>query len=180
MTKFALLLLVFVGCLGGVVLSALRLPGLWLIVFGSLLMGWLTDWVLVSGMVLAWILGLGVLAEALEFLMSAFLTRRAGGSQKAAWGALLGGLVGLLFLSIPLPLFGSILGALLGCFLGAVLGEFSAQGSLGQGTRVGTAAVMGFALGAATKVALTLIVSIIVFWSVAGASWPTIPAQPSP
>jgi len=172
MTKLGLLIVVSVGCLAGVVLSAVRLPGIWLIALGAFFMGWLTQWQLVSGSALGWILGLAVIAEVLEFLMSAVITRRAGGSGKAAWGALIGGFVGLVFLSIPLPVIGSMIGALLGCFLGAAIGEFSVGGSLDHGTRVGVSAAIGFALGAATKVALAFVVSIILFASVLKSNWP--------
>lgn len=172
MNKVALLILVCAGCLVGVVLSAVRLPGIWLIAGGAALMGWLSQWQLIGFTPTLWVLGLAVLAEILEFLMSAMITRRAGGSRKAAWGSLIGGFAGLLFLSIPLPIIGSIIGALLGCFLGAAIGELSVRGSLTHGTRVGVSAAIGFAIGTATKVALAFIISIIVVTSFVKADWP--------
>ncbi len=172
MSKVALVVLVCLGCLTGVLLSAVRLPGIWLIVGGAALMGWLTQWELIGVTPVLWVCGLAILAEVLEFLMSAVITRRAGGSRKAAWGALIGGFAGLLFLSIPLPIIGSIIGALLGCFLGAAIGELSVRGSLTHGTRVGVFAAIGFALGTATKVALAFTIAIIVVTSVIKADWP--------
>jgi uncharacterized protein YqgC (DUF456 family) len=184
MSKIALLLLVCLGCVSGVVLSAVRLPGIWLIVGGAALMGWLTQWELIGVTPLLWVCGLAILAEVLEFLMSALITRHAGGSRKAAWGALIGGFVGLLFLSVPLPIIGSVLGTLLGCFLGAAIGELTVRSSLSHGTRVGLFAAIGFALGTATKVALAFIISIIVVTSVVQANGPAEPppvvAPPSP
>ncbi len=184
MSKVALLVVVCAGCIIGVVLSAVRLPGIWLIAGGAALMGWLSQWELIGVTPTLWVLGLAVLAEILEFLMSAMITRRAGGSRKAAWGSLIGGFAGLLFFSIPLPIIGSIIGALLGCFLGAAIGELSVQGSLAHGTRVGISAAIGFAMGTATKVALAFIISIIVVTSVIKADWPlkaqTILAPASP
>jgi len=176
MTKALLLVLVSLGCFIGVLLSTVRLPGIWLIAGGAALMGWLSEWKLISGTALLWVLGLAVLAEILEFLMSAVLTRRGGGSGRAAWGALIGGFAGLLFLSIPLPVVGSIIGALLGCFLGAAIGELAQQGALSHGTithgtRVGVFAAIGFALGTATKVALAFVISIIVVTSTINADW---------
>ena len=181
MSKVALLILVCVGCIVGLVLSAVRLPGIWLIAGGAALMGWLSQWELIGVTPLLWVLGLAVFAELLEFLMSVMITRRAGGSRKAAWGSLIGGFAGLLFLSIPLPVIGSIIGALLGCFLGAAIGEISARGSLAHGTRVGISAAIGFAMGTATKVALAFIISIIVVTSVARTGWPVeVPAMAEP
>ena len=165
------------GCLLGVVLSAVRLPGIWLIVGGAALMGWLSQWGLIGVKPLLWVCGLAVLAEILEFLMSAMITRQAGGSGRAAWGALIGGFAGLLFLSIPLPIVGSIIGALTGCFLGAAIGELAHQGifshkTVTHGTRVGVFAAIGFAFGSAVKVALALIISVIVVTSTIKADWP--------
>lgn len=172
MSKVGLLILVCLGCVTGVVLSAVRLPGIWLIVGGAALMGWLSGWEWIGVTPLLWTCGLAILAEALEFLMSAMITRRAGGSGKAAWGALIGGFAGMLFLSIPLPIIGSVIGALLGCFLGAAIGELSVRGSWTHGTRVGLSAAIGFAIGAATKVAIAFVISIIVVASVLRADGP--------
>jgi uncharacterized protein YqgC (DUF456 family) len=182
MSKIALLILACAGCLAGVILSAVRLPGIWLIAGGAALMGWLSQWQLITGTAILWVLGLAVLAEILEFLLSAIVTRRAGGSRKAAWGSLIGGFAGLLFLSIPLPIIGSIIGALLGCFLGAAIGELSARGSLAHGTRVGVSAAIGFAIGTATKVAIAFIISIIVVTSLIKADRPrnALPVSVSP
>jgi len=159
--------LVCLGCLVGVLLTAVRLPGTWLIVGGSALMGWLTNWKLIGVTLVLWIAGLAVLAEILEAVMSAMIARRAGGSHRAAWGALLGGFAGLIFLSFPLPVIGSVIGALLGCFFGAVIGELSVRGSLTHGTRVGVFATVGSALGTALKVAIAFVISILVVASVA-------------
>ena len=184
MSKVVLFLLVCLGCGIGVVLSAVRLPGIWLIVGGAALIGRLTQWELIGVTPVLWICGFAILAEVLEFLMSAMITRRAGGSSKAAWGALIGGFAGMLFLSIPLPIIGSVIGALLGCFLGASIGELSVRGSITHGTRVGVSAAIGFALGTATKVALAFIISIIVVTTVINADWPigpqpvVVPAPP--
>lgn len=173
MSKVAVVILISLGCLAGVVLSAIRLPGIWLIAGGGLLLGWMTHWELISVNALWWMIGLSVLAEVLEFVMSGLVTRRAGGSRKAALGALIGGFLGLLFFSISLPVIGSIIGALLGCFLGAAVGELSVRGSLAHGTRVGISAALGFALGAAVKVALAFIISIIAVSSAVTSNWPS-------
>lgn len=171
MSKVIVIVLLGLTCLVGVTLSAVRLPGIWLIAGISFLISWLTHWQLISGAALLWIVGLGLLAEALEFAMSSLITRKAGGSSRAAWGALLGGFIGLLFFSIPLPIIGSAIGALLGCFLGAAIGELSIRGTLMDGTRVGVSAAIGFALGAALKVALAFVISIIVVVSALRSSW---------
>lgn len=183
MSKLLVVILLGLGCIGGVLLSAVRLPGIWLIVAMALLFGVLSDWVLIGVQPLLWIFGLAVLAEILEFAMSAITTHHAGGSRRAAMGSLIGGFLGLIFLSIPLPIIGSIVGALAGCFIGAAVGELTHRGLLSKqtlqhGTRVALFAAIGFAAGTATKVGIAFIVSVIAVASVLGAKWPVSSAAP--
>src|SRR3954464_7046082 len=50
------------------------------------------------------------IAEALEWRLWSRFTRKYGGSRRAAWGAIIGGMVGA-FVGIPVPIIGSIVGA---------------------------------------------------------------------
>lgn len=186
MSKALLIILLGLSCILGVVLSAIRLPGIWLIFSVALLFGFFTDWTLIGTQPLIWMFGLSLFAEILEFAMSAVTTRRAGGSRRAALGSLIGGFLGLIFLSIPLPIVGSIIGAIAGCFIGAAIGELSHQGTVSQrslqhGTRVGVFAAIGFAAGTATKVGIAFILSVIAISSVLNSNWPVsspAPAEP--
>jgi len=103
-----------------------------------------------------------------------FTARRAGGSRQAAWGGMIGGIVGMLSLSflVPIPIVGTMIGALVGCFAGATIVELAVRKRLAQGTRVGLFAAMGFALGTAAKVAVALVMSGLLVTSVILASTP--------
>ncbi len=134
--------LIVVGLLGTVLPV---LPGLPLMYGGMVLAAWNDDFQRIGYWTLA---GLGVLlliSVAVDVLASVMGAKRVGASNKALWGAGIGGLVGLLF---GLP------GLLLGPFLGAVGGEMmhgrDRQGAL----KVGVGTWVGIAVGAALKLAL--------------------------
>lgn len=153
-------------CTIGVLLTAVRLPGTWLIVMVAAGFGWWSDWNPL-GMTTVFVLaGVAGVAEILELLMSVFTARRAGASRQAAWGGLIGGMVGMFLFSIPVPVIGTIVGAILGCFTGAALMEWIVRKKLAQGTRVGLFSALGFALGTATKMAVALVMTGIVLTAV--------------
>ncbi len=155
-------------CLLAILLTALRLPGTWCLVFGAALYGWHTNWHAITVPTLAIVAGIALFAEAVELLMSAVIAQRAGGSRRAAWGGLAGGFLGMFFLAflIPVPLVGSMVGAIVGCFCGAAVAELSHRGDIGKGTRVGVFSALGMALGTAAKVGLALVMSTILMVSV--------------
>ena len=146
-------------CLLSVFLTALRMPGTWVIVAAAAGHGWWTGWTRVTLLTLAVLIGAAVVGEAAEMFTSMLTARRAGASRRAVWGGLIGGFVGMILFSIPIPLIGTVLGALLGCFAGAAIAEFTARKELGQGARVGAFAAIGFVLGAAAKTALAMAMS---------------------
>lgn len=146
-------------CFVAVLLTAVRLPGVWLIVALAAGHGWWGGWEPVSLTTVAILIGAAVIGEVVETLTSMFAARRAGASRRASWGALIGGFVGMIFLSIPVPLIGTVVGAVLGCFVGATIGELSARRKLGQGAKVGIFAAIGFVIGGAAKTALAMAMS---------------------
>ena len=91
-------------------------------------------------------LGVLVLLSILVDLLSSIVgAKRVGASNKALWGAGLGGVVGIFF---GLP------GLIGGPFLGAALGEMSNGKEWRDASRVGVGTWIGLALGAALKIAL--------------------------
>ncbi|MBC7543957.1 MAG: DUF456 domain-containing protein [Candidatus Sericytochromatia bacterium] len=111
----------------------------------------------------------------MEFLLGANLARQFGGSNRAAWGSILGGVAGAV-LGIPLPIIGSVTGAFLGAFLGAWIGERSLGASHHQATRVATGALLGRLVAMAAKTAIGTVMAV---WILAAAVWGA-PAAPSP
>ena len=148
-------LLLMLGC---VLLIPVGLPGLWLIT------------VLTLGLVLAgsltWKFGLTVAAVALvaEIGELAVLKRFGdawGGSRRAFWGALIGGMAGL-FVGVPIPVIGPMITAFLGTFVGAGLVTFAETLSVGKSTRVGFGVLLARTVAVALKVATSIAVIVAV------------------
>jgi len=156
------------GCLIAVLLTALRLPGTWLIVAGVAIVGWSGDWERVTMTPVAILAGLALIGEVFEFFASSVTARRAGASRQAAWGGLVGGVLGMIFLSLPFFIVGTFIGAVFGCFLGALVVELLMNKRLVEGAKVGFFSALGLALGAAAKIGVALVMSGIAIWTL----WP--------
>jgi uncharacterized protein YqgC (DUF456 family) len=157
-------LLLVAACLVGVAVTPLGLPGTLLILAAAALFAWATGFATVSWPILAALVAIAVVAEVAETVTGAAGARRAGGSRRAAWLAIAGGIVGGI-LGVPFFLgLGAIPGALAGAFAGAFAGEVSLAGDWEQARRVGWAALVGRAWGIALKgaaaVAMTIIVAV--------------------
>ncbi len=170
MGEIGTVILLLLGCAAAVVLTAVRLPGTWLIVAGAAVWGWSEEWQRISVAMLAALAGLALVGEAVELSASVFTARHAGASRQAAWGGLVGGILGMFFLSLPMPIVGTLLGAVLGCFLGAAVIELAVRKRVAHGARVGVFAALGCAVGTAGKVAIALLMSGLL---VAITLWPT-------
>ena len=121
------------------------LPGIPVMFGGMLLAAWIGHfekiplWVIVV---------LGILAAfsvVFDFLAGSYGAKRYGASTAAAWGALIGTIVGLFF-GIP--------GLLLGPFIGAVIGQLVSGSKLDHATRVGFGTWIGLLIGTAIKLAV--------------------------
>ena len=162
MSAFLLALLLaaaLVLCWG---LTALGLPGNWLMVVLAALYAWLAPQqppTSVSWTVVVILLALAVLGEILEFAAGAMGTARAGGSRRgvamALGGSLIGGFVGLI-VGAPIPLIGSLVGAVLfagvGALVGALVGEIWTGRDLVLSWRVAKRAFWGRLFGTLGKV----------------------------
>ena len=152
--------IVFVMCVCLLVIP-LGLPGLWLmivIVLGLVLAGSLT-WtfaLIAAGAVAATELG--------EFAVLRRFGTRYGGSGRAFWGAVIGGMAGL-FIGVPIPLIGPLITAFFGTFLGAGLVTFIETRSVERSARVG----WGLVLARTAAVALKVATAVVLIGAVAAA-----------
>jgi uncharacterized protein len=144
---------------GALLLIPLGLPGTWLMVGAALVYQLAVQG---GGIGIATVAGTAVLAligELLEFSLAARYTKKYGGSRRAGWAAILGGLVGA-FVGVPVPIVGPVLGAFLGAFLGALVGELSTGADHRTAGRVATGALLGRVAAAAMKVALGAVMAV--------------------
>ena len=137
--------LVIVGLIG-VVLPGL--PGHALILAGLVLGAWADGFARVGTPTLAVIGALALASYAIDVVATVLGARHLGASSRAMTGAALGTVLGL-FMGIP--------GMIVGPFLGAVLGELTVRGDVIQAGKAGVAAWIGFAVGAAVKVAIAFL-----------------------
>jgi uncharacterized protein len=158
------LLLVLVTGLAGLALIPLGLPGLWVILLGILGFGWLTDFRTLGVGLIALVLGLALLGEAVEAYVGFRFARRYGGSRRAGWGALVGGLVGAV-VGVPVPVIGSVIGGFVGAFLGAALFEYSNARHSEGAVRAGWGAVLGRALAAGVKMGVGVVMVVIAVYA---------------
>lgn len=134
--------LIVIGLLGTVLPI---LPGLPVMFAGMLLAAWSDDFRHIGAGTL-WVLGgLVLLSIAVDLLASIVGAKRVGASNKALWGAGLGGVVGIFF---GLP------GLVAGPFFGAALGEMSHGKPWRDASRIGVGTWIGLAIGAILKIAI--------------------------
>lgn len=121
------------------------IPGAPLLFLGLLFGAWAEEFRFVGIGTLLALAGMAGLTYLVEFAATALGARKYGGSRRAMFGAVLGGVVGMAF-GVP--------GILLGPIAGAVIGELSLQRTLDQASRAGFGTVVGMAIGVAGKLAI--------------------------
>jgi uncharacterized protein len=145
-----LLALAVVGLVASLVVIPIGLPGIWFQI-GILTIATALDEV--AWWLLAFLLALALAAELVEWVILKRTSARYGASNKAFWGAVLGGLAGVL-IGIPIPVVGSLLAGLLGTFLGAILVSLWETRRFKTAGRAAWGAVLGRGLAAAFKTAV--------------------------
>lgn len=133
------------------------LPGTWLMVLAA----WFADRtgdVRIGAVTLMGVALIALGSELLDFVFAARYTRRYGGSNRGAWGAIAGGLVGAI-VGVPVPILGSVVGALAGSFVGALAFELWGGAPRDVATRAATGAAIGRAVAMACKAAAGCVIA---------------------
>jgi uncharacterized protein YqgC (DUF456 family) len=155
-----LLVLFILAMIASIFVVPLGLPGTFIMVGLAIL----ANYVAAAG--IGWIaigisLALAVVAEVLEWTMSARFAIKFGGSKRAGWGAIIGGFLGA-FAGIPVPVIGSMIGAFAGAFVGALIAEYTQPAAdASSATRVATGALIGKAAATAMKLAIAFTIAIM-------------------
>ncbi len=151
------ILLATVGVFG-VAMNIVGLPGNWILVLMLAGYAYLTGWGVYVG---PWGLGavvvLGLLGELGEFVAGGAGAKKAGGSKRGVIGAIVGGFLGAIFLSIiPIPIISQIVGACAGAFIGAFVVEYLIEPDAVRSTNIGIGAAKGRLWGIAIKLTFGL------------------------
>ncbi|MBD2179713.1 DUF456 domain-containing protein [Aerosakkonema funiforme] len=162
-----LVLVMVVGVIGAIVPG---IPGSSLIVIGVVI------WGLVNGFTTGvyWALGVSLvvflLSIGIDYLAAYLGAKRAGASNWAQIGAIVGLILATLGLLPALPFGGPIIGILFGPLLGAIIGEFLYQRELEtslrlkQAFRAGIGIVVGSVVGRLIQGILAIAAVIVFLW----------------
>lgn len=162
------------GCSLAWFLTVLQLPGNWLIVLLAAVAAWLMpdgQRFQIEPLTVGIVFGLAVIGEVLELGTGAVAAKKYGASRRAAWLALLTGVVGALFGAssgsvVPVlgTFFGVLAGGAAGAFLGAYVGETWKGRSETHAVTVGRAVAIGRTLGVLGKMMLGVVMLLLVAW----------------
>lgn len=148
-----LAILFFIAGILGTILPIL--PGAVLVYAGILLYGLMTHFKTLGLYFFVIQTAVLILTFFIDYWASAYGTKRFGGSKQAAWGAVIGAILGL-------AVFGP-LGVIIGPFLGAVLAELLRGTPLPQTLRVGVGTIVGTLGGAALKIIAEVLMILYFF-----------------
>lgn len=174
---------VVLAAVGGVILTAATLPGIWFMLLCAGLAQWwsmsrsvvptpggalpeqlihppVVDTQMFSWWVLGTVAFIGVLGEVTDFAASAVGAAKAGGTKRGAIGSIIGGLIGAIAGTplIPIPVIGTIVGAAIGAGLGALIAErHGGRMTWKQAGKVGSGAAVGRLAATLVKTGLALV-----------------------
>lgn len=165
------IVLLITAITAGWFLTLMGLPGNWLMVAATgfyVFLAPTTGITQIGTLTVGVLVALAVGGEIAELAASAYGTKKAGGSRRAAVFSLLGSVVGALvgaMFGLPIPIVGPPIAALLGGAVGALGGAILAEHSRGehprQSMRVGVAAFLGRLLGTGAKSLVATIMAVI-------------------
>lgn len=163
-------LLLLVCLLAGLAILFVNMPGLWLMVLAAMVYAIITPPLEWHRMKMLFVLmGLALVAEVIDFFAAGAGAKRAGGTRRGLWGAIIGGIVGAIVGSIVLPVLLTLVGVCIGTFLGAFFGEVSGGKEIGQSVRIGAHATAGRLAGTVLKLAFGCVMLVITMWW----AWPS-------
>jgi len=138
-------------------LTPLGLPGNWVMIA---ILAAATFAGEVGAVTLLVALALAFVGEVVEFFIVKRFNLRYGGSSRAFWGALGGGLLGAL-IGLPVPVIGSIVAGIIGSFVGAMLVTFAEARTVSTAARVGWGVALGRMWAAAAKTAAGFVIIVL-------------------
>lgn len=149
-------LLIIVASVIGIGMTAIGLPGNWLIFFTALGYGYLDNFSHMSSMVLIILFAALVLGEIVEFVAGSLGAKKENASRYAIIAAFIGGIAGGIIGTGIMPGLGSIAGAIGGSFAAGYLAEYLATGSWEKAGRVAKSIVIGQTLALIFKLAIAI------------------------
>ena len=148
-------------CLVGIMLTAIALPGNWLILLAAAgTAAWQPG--MISWWTIAALLVLALIGEGLEFLASALGAKQAGATKQGAIGAFLGTILGAI-VGLPfVPPLGAIVGGAFGAAAGAIIAERAVQKrTWEESAKAGAGAAIGRIVATITKLLIAVVMAMV-------------------
>lgn len=145
------ILYIFLALLGlaGVILTALTLPGVWLVYIAVLILAWMGSFEVITPLILIILFVLSLFSTVVDNIVMALGAKKLGGSNWGMLGAILGGIVGLAVGNIP--------GMFLGPIVGATLFELIfAHKDFNTSLKAGLGSFLGILVSIVLKVGFTI------------------------
>jgi len=140
--------------LAGIILTFFGIGGTFLVLIGAILYDLISwSWTITFTTLLI-VLGLAVLGEILEWLITMLGSKAGGVSRWGIIGTIAGSIIGGILLSPLMPIIGTFLGILLGAILGAFAFELMHTKQAGKAWKAAKAALLGRALVSLSKLIL--------------------------
>ncbi len=165
--EIAICIVLMVGAtLGGLGLTLLTGPGVWLMLLVAGGIQWYSYSATGAGYFPLWLiltaLGLALLGELLEFAASAVGAKTAGGSRASAIGAIIGAIVGALVGTAFVPPVGTVIGSIIGAGAGALALEigWAKNASWRSAGKIALGAAAGRAVATVIKVTIAIVVGV--------------------
>lgn len=145
--------------LAGVFLPVL--PGVPLVLAGTFIYAWSTDFQVITIGNLIFFAVLTLIASAVDYVAGLITARKYGASKYGLIGGVLGGITGLAILSIP--------GLIIGQLVGVILGELYFGKQIKDSFTSGFAMFVGYILGSTIKVFFAGLIVILFYIKILGA-----------
>jgi uncharacterized protein YqgC (DUF456 family) len=163
----SLLVLFYIYLFVALGLNIVGLPGNWVLVGTALIVALIPGFGDLTWVYFFVILGLALLAEAIESLLGLVVVAKKGGTRWGVIGSFLGGIAGVIVGSAAAPPFGGVVLGILGAFAGAVAGEYIREQRSDQALKVGFWAFVGRSLAIVGKIAC----GVGIVWILIARTW---------
>lgn len=160
--EIAALIILCVLTLTGFILLFFINSGTILILAGAFLFGLMTEFHLITGKLLLFLLGLYVLGEVLEYVFIVMVGKKMGASPAAIAGMIAGGIAGAVLGAVYAGV-GAVTGTFLGIFIGAFIIELIIHGDIIRSLKSSLGGVIGRVASMAAKVFIAMLMIGIIF-----------------
>ena len=146
----------------GVVVVGFGIPGTFVIASAALLYGLATGFERVPILLVVVLFVVAGLVELIEFFLSGYMAERYGGSRASFWGAIGGGILGAIWGTGVLPVFGTIVGGFIGAFAGAFAVEYLLRRNVEHSLLAGFGAFLGSVGGKMVKIISSIVMVVAI------------------